>query len=87
VFGVADVAVPEMELGRTLAVETESMPGKEFRGQITSVFPAADPKSRAFNVELTIPNPGYQLRPNMDCLAQRGPWQACQRSWSCLRTR
>jgi RND family efflux transporter MFP subunit len=65
VFGVADTAVPEMKLGSTLSVETESMPGKEFRGQITSVFPAADPKSRAFNVEVTIPNPDYQLRPNM----------------------
>jgi len=41
------------------------MPGKEFRGQITAVFPAADPKSRSFNVELTIPNPGFRLRPNM----------------------
>ena len=65
VFGVADVAVQEMKLGRTLSVETESMPGKEFRGQITAVFPAADPKSRSFNVELTIPNPGFELRPNM----------------------
>jgi RND family efflux transporter MFP subunit len=65
VFGVADVAVPEMKLGKTLSVETESMPGKEFRGQITSVFPAADPKSRVFNVEVTIPNPGFLLRPNM----------------------
>ena len=65
VFGVADVAVPEMKLGRALSVETESMPGQEFRGQITSVFPAADPKSRVFNVEVTIPNPGFLLRPNM----------------------
>jgi RND family efflux transporter MFP subunit len=64
-FGVADVAVTEMKLGRVLSVETEALPGTEFRGQITSVFPAADPKSRAFNVELTIPNPGDQLRPNM----------------------
>ena len=65
VFGVADVAVPDMKLGSTLDVETESMPGKEFRGQITSVFPAADPKSRVFNVEVTIPNPSFLLRPNM----------------------
>ncbi|MBV8856488.1 MAG: efflux RND transporter periplasmic adaptor subunit [Acidobacteria bacterium] len=65
VFGVADVAVPEMKPGRTLSVETESLPGKEFRGQVTAVFPAADPKSRSFNVELTIPNPGFELRPNM----------------------
>ena len=65
VFGVADVAVPEMKLGRTLTIESETMPGKEFRGQITSVFPAADQKSRAFNVEVTIENPEFLLRPNM----------------------
>ena len=64
-FGVADIAVPEIKLGSTLSVETESMPGTEFQGQITSVFPAADPKSRAFNVEVTIPNPKYLLRPGM----------------------
>jgi RND family efflux transporter MFP subunit len=65
VFGVADIVVPEMKLGRTLPVESETMPGKEFRGQITSVFPAADQKSRAFNVEVTIQNPEFLLRPNM----------------------
>jgi RND family efflux transporter MFP subunit len=65
VFGVADVDVPEMKLGRVLSVESESMPGKEFRGLITSVFPAADPKSRAFNIEVTIQNPDFLLRPNM----------------------
>lgn len=65
VFGVADVDVSEMKLGRTLSIESETTPGTEFRGQITSVFPAADPKSRVFNVEVTIPNPGNLLRPNM----------------------
>ena len=65
VFGVADVAVAEMKLGRTLTVENETMPGREFRGQITAVFPAADPKSRVFNVEVTIQNPEFLLRPNM----------------------
>lgn len=65
VFGVPDVAVPEMKLGETLSVETETMPGTEFQGQITSVFPAADPKSRTFNVEVTIPNPNHLLRPGM----------------------
>src|SRR5882724_2005381 len=64
-FGVADIAVSEMKLGSRLSVETETMPGTEFQGQITSVFPAADPKSRVFNVEVTIPNPKYLLRPGM----------------------
>lgn len=65
VFGIADVALQEMRLGNTLSVETETMPGTEFRGQITSVFPAADSQTRAFNVEVTIPNPSYLLRPGM----------------------
>lgn len=65
VFGVADIALPEMKPGNKLSVESESMPGKEFQGQITSVFPAADSKNRAFNVEVTIANPEFLLRPNM----------------------
>ena len=64
-FGVADIAVPEMKLGSKLSVETETLPGIEFEGEITSVFPAADPKSRVFNVEVTIPNPKGLLRPGM----------------------
>jgi multidrug efflux system membrane fusion protein len=76
VFGVADVAVSEMKLGRTLSVESETMPGTEFRGQITSVFPAADPKSRAFNVEVTIPNPTFLLRPGMVVSLRVGTRQA-----------
>ena len=76
VFGVADVAVAEMKLGRTLSVESETMPGKEFQGQITAVFPAADSKSRAFNVEVTIANPDYLLRPNMIVSLRVGGKQA-----------
>jgi RND family efflux transporter MFP subunit len=76
VFGVADVAVAEMKLGTTLSVVSETMPGKEFQGQITAVFPAADSKSRAFNVEVTIANPDYLLRPNMIVSLRVGTRQA-----------
>jgi len=76
VFAVADTAVAEMKLGAKLSVESESMPGKEFQGQITSVFPAADSKSRAFNVEVTIANPEYLLRPNMIVSLRVGTQQA-----------
>ena len=76
VFGVADIAVAEMRSGSKLSVESESMPGKEFQGQITSVFPAADSKSRAFNVEVTIANPEYLLRPNMIVSLRVGTQQA-----------
>jgi RND family efflux transporter MFP subunit len=76
VFGVADVAVAEMKLGSKLSVQSESMPGKEFQGQITSVFPAADSKNRSFNVEVTIANPEFLLRPNMIVSLRVGAKQA-----------
>lgn len=76
VFGVADIALPEMTLGNKLSVESESMPGKEFQGLITSVFPAADSKNRAFNVEVTIANSEYLLRPNMIVSLRVGTQQA-----------
>jgi multidrug efflux system membrane fusion protein len=78
VFGVADIAVPEMKLGSKLSVETEIMPGTEFQGQITSVFPAADPKSRVFSVEVTIPNQKLLLRPGMIVSLRVGRSEAVQ---------
>jgi RND family efflux transporter MFP subunit len=77
-FGVADIAVPEMKLGSKLSVETEIMPGTEFQGQITSVFPAADPKSRVFSVEVTIPNQKHLLRPGMIVSLRVGRSEAVQ---------
>jgi RND family efflux transporter MFP subunit len=77
-FGVADIAVPEMKLGSRLSVETETLPGIGFEGQITSVFPAADPKSRVFNVEVTIPNPKGLLRPGMIVSLRVGRSEAAQ---------
>src|SRR6266487_3275917 len=77
-FGVADIAVPEMKLGTRLSIETETMPGTEFEGQITSVFPAADPKSRVFNVGVTIPNPKGLLRPGMIVSLRVGRSEAVQ---------
>src|SRR6266536_2112398 len=77
-FGVADIAVPEMKLGSKLSVKTETLPGIEFEGEITSVFPAADPKSRVFNVEVTIPNPKGLLRPGMIVSLRVGRSEAVQ---------
>jgi RND family efflux transporter MFP subunit len=61
-----------------LNIESESLPGTEFQGQITSVFPAADPKSRVFNVEVTIPNPKGLLRPGMIVSLRVGRSEAAQ---------
>jgi RND family efflux transporter MFP subunit len=64
-FGVADVTMPHLQLGRPLAVATEAIPGEEFQGRITRIDPSADPTSRTFQIEIEIPNRDNRLKPGM----------------------
>jgi multidrug efflux system membrane fusion protein len=71
VFGVPDTAIKSVKLGASQTLTTESAPG-EFLGHITAISPAADPKSRVFSVEVTIPNPGLVLRAGMIATIKMG---------------
>jgi RND family efflux transporter MFP subunit len=64
-FGVPDLTVRNVRLGTPLTFTTEAIPGMQFRGWISRISPAADPKSRVFDVEATIPQPPDQLRLGM----------------------
>jgi len=65
VFGISDLMLKHLKLGDQLAVTTEALRGRQFRGQVTAISPSADPKSRVFNVEITIPNPDKDLKVGM----------------------
>ncbi len=64
-FGVSDKHVSELDTGILLTVTTEAIPGIEFDGTVTSISPIADPKSRVFQVEVSVPNPDDALRAGM----------------------
>jgi RND family efflux transporter MFP subunit len=64
-FGVPDLALQQMKLGDTLKLSTDALPGEEFTGHVSRVSPSADPTSRVFEVEVTIPNPVGLLKPGM----------------------
>jgi multidrug efflux system membrane fusion protein len=64
VFGVPDTILGDVKLGKKQGVLTETYP-QEFVGQITSISPQADPKSRTFQVEVTLPNPHDLLKAGM----------------------
>ncbi len=64
-FGVPDLTVRNVKIGVPLALTTEAIPGMEIRGWISRIAPTADPRSRVFDVEVTIPRPPEQLRPGM----------------------
>jgi multidrug efflux system membrane fusion protein len=65
VFGAPDVLLPSLRMGQTMPVTTEAVRGVDLTGRITRISPAADSRSRVFDVELTIPNPQNRLKPGM----------------------
>jgi RND family efflux transporter MFP subunit len=64
VFGLPDVSIRQVKLGQVLTITTDALSG-EFRGRVTSISPAADPKSRVYSVEVTIQNPNNALKSGM----------------------
>ena len=65
VFGVPDTSLPSMKLGDALTITADATPGTEFSGHISRISPSADQSSRAFEIEVTIPNPDGVLKPGM----------------------
>jgi multidrug efflux system membrane fusion protein len=65
VFGVPDTVLETLRLGSSQSVTAEAFRGREFVGRITRIAPVADPKSRVFEVEVTLPNPKDELKAGM----------------------
>ena len=65
VIGVADTILARFKSGATHNVITEALPDRRFTGRVTKVSPTADPRSRLFEVELTLPNADGALKPGM----------------------
>jgi RND family efflux transporter MFP subunit len=70
VFGAPDTILASLKVGGTAPVSTEAVPNREFTGRITNIAPSADARSRVFDVELTIANPGGELKPGMTAVVQ-----------------
>jgi RND family efflux transporter MFP subunit len=64
-FGIPDAMIRSVNLGDSIDVIVEAVGAATLAGRVTAVAPAADPKSRVFDVEITIPNGDGRLRPGM----------------------
>ena len=64
-FGVPDVFLGQIQLGATHEVTTDAFPGVTFQGKVSRLAPAADQRSRVFEVDITIPNTDGKLKPGM----------------------
>ena len=64
VFGVPDNAIGRIQVGQKQSITTDALP-EAFSGRVSAISPAADPKSRVYSVEVTVPNPHNQLKAGM----------------------
>ncbi|MGO9602046.1 MAG: efflux RND transporter periplasmic adaptor subunit [Candidatus Binataceae bacterium] len=62
VFGCSDIQVGQLKQGQLLIITTEAMPGVQLVGTITRIAPNADPATRIFDVEITVPNKDGRIR-------------------------
>jgi RND family efflux transporter MFP subunit len=64
VFGVPDTSMEHIRLGSPETITTDAVAGN-FNGHVTSISPSADPKSRVYSVEVTVPNGDNRLKAGM----------------------
>jgi RND family efflux transporter MFP subunit len=65
VVGVPDTLLAAFPAGATETVRTDALPDRRFEGRVTNVSPTADPRSRLFEVEITVANADGALKPGM----------------------
>ena len=64
-FSVPDSALQSFRRGQSLDLTVDAFPGKTFQGRVLSLSSAADPRVRSFEIEVSIPNTGLELRSGM----------------------
>ena len=63
-FGVPDTRIGQFQIGQVVRMTADALPGEPLAGQITKIVPAADLRTRTFEVEMTIDEP-KGLKPGM----------------------
>jgi len=65
VFGVSDLEVAGFKDGQPETLVSDALPGDRLTGKITRIDPEADPATRVFDVEVTVPNGDGRVRSGM----------------------
>lgn len=66
---VSERYYPNVKLGASVDITTDSCDGEVFEGKVTRINPSIEPSTRTFEVEVTIPNGDGRLAPGMSARA------------------
>lgn len=64
-FYLPQQVLDQLKLGQTVKISTDTFPNQVFQGKITTIEPDVDSSTRNVEVEATIPNPDFKLKPGM----------------------
>jgi multidrug efflux pump subunit AcrA (membrane-fusion protein) len=67
---IYEYEVPYVHLGQHVSFTLSYHPGKTYTGKISYIYPTVDSQSRTVKVRVEIPNPGFELKPQMFADAQ-----------------
>ena len=62
---VGEAQIAELTLGKSVNVKVDALKGQDFKGRVTRLSPAASVPTRTFTAEVSIPNPGEQIKVGM----------------------
>jgi len=65
VFGIPDIILGEVSIGTPLDVRVGSFPDRTFPGRVSEIAPAADQRTRIFEVSISVENPDGLLKQGM----------------------
>ncbi len=67
---IYEYEVPFVRLGQNVTLSLSYFPGKVYAGKIAYIYPTVDSQSRTVKVRIDIPNPNFDLKPQMFADAQ-----------------
>lgn len=78
-FAIPEALRPGLVVGQSVALTLDALHGRTFQGRISTLGYQADPRSRAFPIEVIVENPREELLPNMVARLRLTVGQAARR--------
>jgi RND family efflux transporter MFP subunit len=73
VFSAEESVMGQLAVGQPVSITVSAYPEQVFAGQVSSIAPTVDPRTRTFKVKVSPQDPGGRLKPGMFARVDLGP--------------